>query len=62
VTPDDFLVDLFGNAPDILQEIITAQAAALHNPPQTALELLQNLSIHAPKFCRQMQTMLLASP
>jgi predicted nucleic acid-binding protein len=44
--PDAFLLELVEAVPEIIADILTEQAAALANPPQTATELLDRLERH----------------
>ena len=41
--PDDFVVETIDRAPALVAQILTEQAAALKNPPQTVLDLLRTL-------------------
>lgn len=50
LTPDQFLADLFDLAPDLLCEILRAQAEFLTRPPQPFEELLDNLGRIVPVF------------
>jgi predicted nucleic acid-binding protein len=53
--PDAFLLNLFTTYPDVLMQIIVEQAQALHNPPQTAQDVLDKLALHAPIFAARMR-------
>lgn len=50
LTPDEFLSDLFDLAPDLLCDILRAQAAFLTRPPQPFAALLDHLSRDVPVF------------
>lgn len=54
-SPDEFLVHLFHITPARMREIIEKQARALHNPPLTVAEILDNLALHAPTFATFMR-------
>ena len=41
--PDDFVVETIDLAPALVAQILSEQAAALKNPPQTVLDLLRTL-------------------
>lgn len=49
-SPDDFLCDLFEIAPEVMVEIVRAQAAALKRPPMSLSELLVGLEKTVPRF------------
>lgn len=48
--PDIFLDHLYNLVPDVMVEIIRAQAADLRRPPATVERLLDTLQAHAPVF------------
>lgn len=52
---DTFLLSLFVVAPDALERIIIQQADRLMNPPQSAEQVLNNLSLEAPNFVDAMR-------
>jgi len=49
-TPDQFLLDLWTVAPQIMAHILGEQAQSLKNPPVTLNQLLDNLVRDAPTF------------
>ncbi len=57
--PDSFLITLFHNYPDEMIRIMKEQAKDLHNPPMTVGEVLNSLSLHAPKFTNMLRLALL---
>ncbi len=48
--PDLFLCNLFDLSPDLMLDLVEAQAAALRNPPVRVGELLVGLGASAPEF------------
>lgn len=50
LSPDEFLIYLFDEAPKTMMEIVTQQAAELRNPPRTVTEVLDELVLHTPQF------------
>ncbi len=50
LTPDEFLCDLCDLAPDVLCDIVRAQAAFLTRPPQPFAALLDHLGRDVPVF------------
>lgn len=49
--PDALLVGLFSAHPELLNQVITEQAAATHRPPLSPSVILDHLAIqHAPRF------------
>jgi len=57
--PDLFLTRLHALYPDMLDNIVREQAAALHRPPVTVAQLLDTLTQHAPRFVRLVRLRLL---
>jgi predicted nucleic acid-binding protein len=57
-SPDDFLLSLFTTDAHIMTRIILEQAQDLHNPPQTPLEVLNILALHAPVFAARVRAAL----
>lgn len=55
-TADTFLTHLCFLDPEIMADIITAQAADYDAPPMTALQLLDRLAKHAPRFVDLVRT------
>lgn len=55
LSPDDFLCDLFDAAPELMAEIVKAQAAALKRPPVTFADLLVGLEKTVPRFVRALR-------
>ncbi len=55
---DDFLIMLFRSYPDEMITITKDQAKALRNPPLTVFEVLNSLSLHAPKFANTLKSAL----
>lgn len=52
-SPDHFLVDLVDEAPALMVQVVTRQAAALRTPPTTVIELLDRLGRSVPRFARR---------
>jgi predicted nucleic acid-binding protein len=50
LSPDEFLVRLWRLDYSRMMQIMIKQASNLRNPPQTVLEVLDTLTLHAPKF------------
>lgn len=50
LVPDEFLSDLLALDRALVGEILTQQAAALHNPPKTVEDILDELARIAPAF------------
>jgi len=61
-TPDEFLANLFDENSSLITQIITAQAAALMNPPLTRDQVLTNLARVAPSFVRKVRDHIAANP
>ena len=55
LSPDDFLCDRFDAAPEVMAEIVSAQAAALKRPPVTFTDLLVGLEKTVPMFVRALR-------
>ena len=49
-TPDEFLTYLFSLYPQRLVKILTEQAEDLVDPPMSVQEVLEELTLHAPRF------------
>jgi hypothetical protein len=56
--PDTLLTRLYDGQPDILQQIVHDQAAALKNPPLTASDVLDTLAQHIPVFATRLRASL----
>ena len=50
VTPDDFLLRLMAETPDRLGAALAAQSARLVRTPMTVTDILERLTIVAPRF------------
>lgn len=50
LVPDEFLSDLLALDRALVGEILTQQAGALHNPPKTVEDILDELARIAPAF------------
>lgn len=59
-TPDEFLTHLFDLSPDCMVKILTEQAQDLVAPPMSVQEVLEDISLHAPKFVSTISPLLLA--
>ncbi len=58
LSPDEFLQDLFDLDSERMLIIVTEQAAALENPPQTPREICASLRQFAPGFAALIETKL----
>jgi predicted nucleic acid-binding protein len=54
MTPDDFLLRLDSINGAAMATIVHDQAADLRRPPMTALEVLERLSLHTPRFATRL--------
>lgn len=50
LSPDEFLMYLFAETPEIMICIVTQQAADLRNPPKTLEDILDELTLQVPQF------------
>ncbi|WP_158616249.1 MULTISPECIES: PIN domain-containing protein [Corallococcus] len=56
--PDTFLQHLLSQAPDVVLEMLRAQAEALRNPPISLMKLLEGLARSVPDFAREVRELL----
>jgi predicted nucleic acid-binding protein len=49
LSPDEFLERILNESPDAFSQAIQKQVQALKNPPMTLAQVLEALSLHAPK-------------
>jgi hypothetical protein len=56
--PDTLLTHLYDGHPDILQQIVLDQAAALKNPPLTVRDVLNAFTQHVPVFATRLRASL----
>ncbi|NPC49629.1 PIN domain-containing protein [Corallococcus exiguus] len=56
--PDTFFQHLLSQAPDVVLEMLRAQAEALRNPPISLMKLLDGLARSVPGFAREVREML----
>ncbi|MBN9681378.1 MULTISPECIES: PIN domain-containing protein [unclassified Corallococcus] len=56
--PDTFLQHLLSQAPDVIMEMLRAQAEALRNPPISLMRLLDGLARSVPGFAREARELL----
>ena len=61
MSPDEFLVYLFGKFPEAMTRIVAQQATQLRRPPMTAIEILDVLAADAPQFVALVRSRLNAS-
>lgn len=58
-TPDEFLIHLFNLNSKHIVKILTEQAQDLVEPPMSVQEVLEDLSLHAPRFVSAISPLLL---
>lgn len=58
-TPDEFLTHLFDLSPKYMLKILTEQAQDLVDPPMSIQEVLEDISLHAPRFVSIISPLLL---
>lgn len=62
VAPDAFLCELFASHPDLLAEVVRAQAAAMRRPPRTVEDIVRGLGTVVPVFAAQVGRKLGSAP
>ncbi len=58
-TPDEFLTHLFDLSPKYMIKILTEQAQDLVDPPMSVQEVLEDISLHAPRFVSTISPLIL---
>lgn len=58
-TPDEFLIHLFNSNPERMIKILIEQAQDLVEPPMSVQEVLEDLSLHTPRFVSTVSPLLL---
>jgi predicted nucleic acid-binding protein len=57
-SPDVFLTHLLDLYPEVIKEVVLAQAQILYKPPQTPQDVLNKLVLHAPTFAARVRAAL----
>lgn len=56
-SPDQFLIYLFNQNPEVMTQIIIEQAAQMRRPPTTVIDVLNTLAVDAPSFVELMRSL-----
>jgi predicted nucleic acid-binding protein len=57
LSPDEFLIYLFNQNPEIMTQIIIEQAAQMRRPPTTVTDVLNALAVDAPSFVEMVRSL-----